>query len=379
VETPYHDDAPWGLDGAILHALGGEEDVHSCLVWRKAGERVAPRSRNKVKPLTVGASSLTGIWWNKKFEPIIGDTAVTCTTTEWEIVQVGEWTDEAAETALSGYGIRTETQSFSQKKPTVDTLKGAILPATAYKRFTPVEAVQYLRLIVPYFENNARVYYKELEELYDMYPDEAELAEWLDAGIPWETLAGYDYLQVSLPLAVQLAQEACYRAEENLTRHYTEFSSTRVRNLPSLSPTGTGPEWASHLLRVGVERDRMIPFLQRTRMNGVFYWRTDVYTYVEGTLGRLNITVPLTWIAEAVAAIPGRDTLIAYSHLVSPENVVTEEWTRHWALESAASTIVRYLQEKGDPAGWTAGWEYPTLHELSYEDRNSTTGGEGTV
>lgn len=365
VRTPDHEEAPWGLDQDILHALGGEEDISPCRLWRKAGERTQPRTRGYATNPKAGYSSLYSIaWWNGKHEFYFNDDIIVVATLDWELTEIGPWTVEAEKTVLSGYGIRTNLDDRNQRTPTSTLLT---------PDFTPVQAVRYLRLIIPHTETNVRVEHYELKHLWEKFPDETELKTWLTEGIPWDTCADYRTLGIPLPLAVNYAQEAYQRGENSIMANYPDtFTNAfaggvqRVPHLPeAYTQRTTGPEWAQQLTQIGIQSDRIIPFMRRTRKNGKLQWREKTYQHIVTALENESNIIPATWIIEAVAALPDNTTLIAYSHLLEPERTITKEWIDRWIQDDVTPSIIRYLQQEKDPADWVPGWEYPTVYELS--------------
>lgn len=334
VDTNEHINETWGLDGQIIESLGGEADNNPCTWWAK------DKTPNEVLEFTIWDNGLLKARVQENnyyyFNTDELGSSFSYDVLTWEGTQLEEWTEPAYVTVLLNLGIippafwsdYSGTQSF-------DGFHSATLPLT--------DLMKYLRIVAPH--SDGTIFFAHLfEEAKLLSPEELEC--WIEEGIPWDTVAAYKYENLDAETAGAIKKAVDYRKE-----YYGPYNKI-----------GQPEYWAQNLIKLGMSPNRIAPFIERTYLSGMLYWRQEIFDDITSRLSLEQF--PLSWIVEAVASIPDRDTLIDYAYAHDNQTLRSGEWTRAWANTVMPTKIIQKLQTEGNPAFWVQGWEMPTASEL---------------
>lgn len=351
VDASEHYNETWALDGQIIEGLGGGNDTNPCPWWNKE------KTPNEVLELTIWDEGQlkSRMHYDYIFSNLSETPKFSYDVLAWKGTQVGEWTEPAYNTVLLNLGIVPPTfwgleETLSKVKDDTTGEEYFQVESLTSPSFLPLpDLLEYLRLIVP--NTAGTIFGSHLAEESKISSVE-ELANWIEAGVPWDTVAAYKYENLDAGTAGEIKKAVDYRKES-----YGPYNKI-----------GEPEYWAQTLTRLGMQPDRIAPFIERTHRSGMLYWRQEVYETVLELipLGQF----PYSWIIEAVAAIPDRDTLIDYAYEVNKGPMKSGEWTRAWANIVMPERITNKLKSEGNPAYWTPGWETPTKEELeiNYEE-----------
>jgi hypothetical protein len=328
VETFDHDKASWGLDGATYEFLGGPKDVNPCLWWKQLNNDEKEHFYWREGELQIKT------WHNTVFD-----------VSSWFAKKVGVETDKSFSTIMKGFGILKEKDSFLYEKENfLDTINYIIL----------------IKMLKNEFNNT--IYFSRLQEIM-LSCSLREVADWTSHNVPYDSIVPLK----SLGIPVDIASDICKE----------HFERWKVSSQPH--SLGSPEYWVAAAKQEGIDIIRLADYMQRTRYNGLWYWRENVYKKVLEECKNKNLMFPNTWIVEAVASIPDREVLIRYTsneNFLDPNSrtpfraieknspLRSEKWTRGCAYTAGVERILDNLMSFGDPKTWEPGWEYPTLDEI---------------